>query len=101
MKRNSLQALIGADALLRRPTISVAELMDDSAVYKRTSEGQRALLRSADFASQASLRILARCNGYTELRRLIDLSPADAQELVKAIQQLHGKGLIELVVNLR
>jgi hypothetical protein len=43
------------------------------------------------------LRLLARFNGYTDLRRLIDLAPGDTREMSKVIQELFREGLIELV----
>ena len=76
-----------------------AELMSDSAIYRRTARGQRELLRAPDPSGTVALRLLARLNGYTDLRRLIDLAPGDARELGKAIEQLFGDGLIELVDN--
>ena len=80
-----------------RPSRTRAELMSDSAVYKRTSLGQRELLRAADLAGAPALRLLARFNGYTDLRRLIDLAPGDAREMPRAIAQLFADGLIELL----
>jgi hypothetical protein len=71
--------------------------MSDSAVYRRTALGQRELLRAPDPSATPALRLLARLNGYTELRRLIDLAPADSRELAKAISALFKQGLIELV----
>ena len=73
--------------------------MSDSAIYRRTTQGQRELLRAADPSGTAALRLLARLNGYTDLRRLIDMAPADTRELGKAIEQLFNDGLIELVDN--
>ncbi len=81
----------------RRPARSSAELMSDAAIYRRTSKGQRELLRAVDPSATAGLRLLARLNGYTDLRRLIDLSPGDAREMPRAIERLFGDGLIELV----
>ena len=80
-----------------RVSMSTAELMSDSAIYRRTSRGQRALLRSEDPTASPGLRLLARLNGYTDLRRLIDLAPGDARDLPRAIQGLFDDGLIELV----
>jgi hypothetical protein len=80
-----------------RPAKTSAELMSDSAIYRRTSHGQRALLRAPDPSATPALRLLARLNGYTDLRRLIDLAPADAREMPRAIAQLFNDGLIELV----
>ena len=80
-----------------RTTKSAAELMSDSAIYRRTPRGQRQLMRAEDPAATPALRLLARFNGYTDLRRLIDLSPGDVRTLAKAIEQLFNDGLIELV----
>ncbi|MDP9123017.1 MAG: hypothetical protein M3N82_00170 [Pseudomonadota bacterium] len=81
----------------QQPTRSSAELLSDSAIYRRTPRGQRELLRAPDPAATPTLRILARLNGYTDLRRLIDLSPGDAREMGHAIGQLFNDGLIEFV----
>ena len=78
-------------------TSSAAELLSDSAIYRRTSRGQRALLRSEDPGATAALRLLARVNGFTELRRLIDLSPGDAPNIGRVISQLVADELIERV----
>ena len=85
------------DAVAHRASFSSAELMSDSAVYKRTARGQRELLRADDPTATSALRLLARLNGYTDLRRLIDLSPGDARELPGAIRRLFADGLIEFV----
>ena len=74
-----------------------AELMSDSAIYRRTARGQRELLRAPDPAATPALRLLARFNGYTDLRRLIDLAPGDTRDMSQAIQALFAEGLIELV----
>ena len=74
-----------------------AELMSDSAIYRRTALGQRELLRAPDPSATPALRLLARLNGYTDLRRLIDLAPADNRQLGEAIEKLFNEGLIELV----
>lgn len=76
---------------------SRAELLSDSAVYQRTVSGQRMLVQSRDPGSSHALRMLARVNGYTDLRRLVDLAPEDAGELTRAIPELVRQGLIELV----
>lgn len=93
----------GAERLLpssgTRPKRTSAELMSDSAIYRRTPQGQRELLRAGDPSATAALRLLARVNGFTDLRRLIDLAPGDARELTRAIRQLFDDGLIELVDN--
>jgi hypothetical protein len=97
MKIHNLGTTRSSAASLTRPMKSSAELMSDSAIYRRTSQGQRELLRAPDPSATPTLRILARFNGYTDLRRLIDLAPADARELTKAVVQLFGDGLIEVV----
>jgi hypothetical protein len=71
--------------------------MSDSAIYRRTALGQRELLRAPDPSATVALRLLARVNGYADLRRLVDLSPADAREMPGAITALFAEGLIELV----
>ena len=73
-----------------------AELLSDTAVYRRTRQGQRALLNTRDGMATTSIRILARVNGYTELRRLIDLAPDEAHAIGAAIVELVERGLIEL-----
>ena len=74
---------------------SRAEVLSDSAIYRRTHRGQRELLQSGDYAATTSTRILARVNGYTDLRSLIDLAPDDAPAIGNAILQLLDRGLIE------
>ncbi len=86
-----------ASAASERSARTSAELMSDSAIYKRTTRGQRELLRAPDPSATPALRLLARLNGYTDLRRLVDLSPGDAREMAHAIRQLFNDGLIELV----
>ena len=78
-------------------TPSAADLLSDSAIYKRTARGQRELLRVDDPGATAALRLLSRVNGYTELRRLIDLAPGDAASLGRVIPELLGEHLIERV----
>ena len=97
MKISSPNAPRLTSAPAERPTKSSAELMSDSAIYRRTTLGQRELLRAPDPAGTPALRLLARLNGYTDLRRLIDLAPGDNRELAQAIEKLFNEGLIELV----
>src|ERR1700761_1618539 len=99
MKINNLDEHRTQDSSGARPTKSSAELMSDSAIYRRTARGQRELLRAPDPSGTVALRLLARLNGYTDLRRLVEMAPADARELSKAVQQLFDDGLIELVDN--
>ncbi len=97
MKSNNLGAGSFKEAPAKRSPKSTAELMSDSAIYRRTMQGQRELLRVPDPSATPALRLLARLNGYTDLRRLIDMAPGDARDLGKAIEQLFNDGLIELV----
>jgi hypothetical protein len=90
--KHEIEGLAGTGAAKSR-----AELMSDSAIYRRTARGQRELLRAADPSATPALRLLARFNGYTDLRRLIDLAPGDARDMGRAIARLFGDGLIELV----
>jgi hypothetical protein len=76
---------------------SRAELLSDSAVYQRTPRGQRKLIESGDWSSSPRLRLLARVNGYTDLRRLVDLAPDDARALAESVEVLLQQGLIELI----
>jgi hypothetical protein len=97
MKLNGTNATKDAAPSSGRFTRTSAELMSDSAIYRRTVKGQRELLRAADPSATTALRLLARFNGYTDLRRLIDLSPADARGMPQAIEELFNDSLIELV----
>ena len=76
---------------------SRASLLDDGAVYKRTDLGQRELLRHFDDTSSAAMRMLARVNGYTQLRQLIELAPDDAHALTKVLPELVERGFVELL----
>ena len=76
-------------------TLSRAALLDDGAVFRRTPLGQRELLRRFD--DGAEMRLLARVNGYTRLRQLVELAPDDARELTRLLPELFDRGLIELL----
>ena len=76
---------------------SSAEMFSDEAVYRRTVRGQRALLRLEGTVTAPAHRALARVNGFTDLRSLIELAPGDASEIAQAIRQLFAEELIELV----
>ena len=78
-------------------SLSRAELLDDAAVYRRTTLGQRELLRRFDDASSVAMRLLARVNGYTQLRSLVELSPDDARFFAAVIPELVGRGFLELI----
>ena len=97
MKTDSLNTPRFATPSGRREGRSSAELMSDSAIYRRTARGQRELLRAEDPSATPGLRLLSRLNGYTDLRRLVDLAPGDALGMARAIEQLFDDGLIDLV----
>ena len=97
MKTDSLNTPRFATPSGGRPGKTSAELMSDSVIYRRTAKGQRELLRAADPSATPALSLLARLNGYTDLRRLVDIAPADARGMPRAIEQLFNDGLIELV----
>ena len=78
-------------------TSDPAVLLEDGVIYKRTARGQRALVRGFDDSSSVELRVLARVNGYTQLRQLIELAPDDARELARVLPRLYELGLVELV----
>jgi hypothetical protein len=75
---------------------SRAELLSDSAVYRRTVRGQRELLSSHDLDSPAS-RMLARVNGYTDLRALFDLALDEDPDMAAAFEELIDGGFVERV----
>jgi hypothetical protein len=74
-----------------------AVLLDDGSVYKRTTLGQRELLRQFNDGSDPAMRILARVNGYTALRQLVEQAPSDARGLIQVLPDLMARGLIELL----
>ena len=74
-----------------------AEMFSDEAVYRRTTLGQRELLRSIGTMATPELRVLARVNGFTDLRSLVELVPADASGMARAIRELLSQELIERV----
>jgi len=77
--------------------VSTAEMLSDEAIYRRTRLGQRELLRSDGTAASPELRVLARVNGFTDLRCLVELAPADASAIARAIQRLVAQRWIERV----
>ena len=83
------------------PTESVqalaSDLLSDDAVYRRTRRGQRRLLACDDSSSSPALQVLARVNGYTNLRNLVDMAPAEARHIARAVRELFADELIELV----
>ena len=97
MKTDSLNTPRFATSSGERRGKTSTELMSDSAIYRRTAQGQRELLRAADPSATPALSLLARLNGYTDLRRLVDMAPGDARHMPRAIEQLFNDGLIELV----
>jgi len=74
-----------------------AEMFSDEAVYRRTTLGQRELLRSGGTLSTPELRVLARVNGFTDLRCLVELAPTDVTGIAQAIRELVSQKLIEMV----
>jgi hypothetical protein len=50
-----------------------AEMFSDEAVYRRTTLGQRELLRSGGTLSTPGLRVLTRVNGFTDFGALSNL----------------------------
>lgn len=76
---------------------SRAVLLEDAAVYQRTPLGQRKLLNSTDWTHSPQLRFLARVNGFTNLRTLVELEPDSTNGIAGAILELVEDGFIELV----
>ena len=74
-----------------------SDLLSDDAVYRRTRSGQRRLLACADPSSSPSLRMLARVNGFTNLRGLVEMAPGEAREIARSVRELFAEALIELV----
>ena len=83
------------------PTESVqamaSDLLSDDAVYRRTRRGQRRLLACDDPSSSPALQVLARVNGYTNLRGLVEMAPAEARDIARSVRELFAAELIELV----
>ncbi len=74
-----------------------SDLLVDEAVYQRTRRGQRRLLAAEEPAMSPSLRLLARVNGYTNLRSLVDMAPGEARDIARSVRELFADELIELV----
>ena len=74
-----------------------SDLLSDEAIYRRTRRGQRALLAADEWPSSPALRMLARVNGYTTLRSLIEMAPSEARDVARVVTQLFADELIELV----
>jgi hypothetical protein len=85
-----------SNATVHRDLLS-SELLSDEAVYRRTRRGQRALLGADELSDEPMLRMLARVNGYTNLRGLVEMAPGEAGAIARAIRQLFADDLIELV----
>lgn len=75
----------------------LAEALSDGSIYRRTELGQRELIRFGEERLSVTGRILARINGYTDLRRLIDLSPEAPEAIGTAVLDLLGRKLIERI----
>jgi len=81
-----------------RPTVRLnAEMLSDSAIYRRTALGQRKLASAEGQASTPALRILGSASGYSNLRQLVDLASGDTSDFGRTIQRLLFEGLIERV----
>ena len=78
-------------------TTLASDLLSDDAVYRRTRSGQRRLLACADPSSSPSLRMLARVNGFTNLRSLVEMAPSEARDIARSVRELFAQQLIELV----
>jgi hypothetical protein len=76
---------------------SRAELLSDTAVYRRTVRGRHEMVRQDAGGRDSAVRVLALVDGYTDLRRLIDLTPDDAASVGRSILELMERGLIECV----
>lgn len=74
-----------------------APAFDDDTVYRRTDKGRAALLALPATLSEASAGLLARVNGFTALRTLLDQDGDHAAEVAEAIHALLQGQLIEVV----
>jgi hypothetical protein len=72
-----------------------AELLDDQAVYRRTSAGQRELTDRHSRLSALERRFLGAVTGHTPLRVLLDLG-LDGPGIGDAILSLAAHGLVRL-----
>jgi hypothetical protein len=72
-----------------------AELLDDQAVYRRTSAGQRELTDRHSRLAPLARRFLGAVTGHTPLRVLLDLG-LDAPGIGDAILSLAAHGLVRL-----
>lgn len=70
---------------------------DDETVYRRTQKGRVALLGQASSLSHQALGFLARVNGFTQLRTLLDQDGDAGPQLVPTIEALLRQQLIEVV----
>ena len=70
------------------------DFLSDDIIYRRTQQGQQAILRLTFDTPTLAERVLARVNGFTDLRRLIDLSPESSVEIGSAVRELLERGLI-------
>jgi hypothetical protein len=76
---------------------SRAELLSDTAVYRRTVHGRHEMGRQGQLGRDSAARVLALVDGYTDLRRLVDLAPDDASSIGRSILELMERGFIECV----
>lgn len=76
------------------PRPSRAVILSDEVIYQRSLLGQRELLRRGN-SDELTQHLLARVNGFTPLRRLLDLSSEDPSAIGRAVEKLFEAGLIE------
>jgi hypothetical protein len=70
---------------------------DDETVYRRTDRGRAALLSRPDHLSHPALGFLARVNGFTDLRTLLDQDGGSGAHAALVIESLLQQRLIEVV----
>ena len=73
----------------------IAELLDDTAVYRRTARGQQELLVGSRGLAPTERRFLAVVTGFTQLRVLLDMGLAST-DIRSVVTRLYRLGLIEL-----
>jgi hypothetical protein len=75
---------------------SLAELLGDEVVFRRTTLGQSEAICGRAVSNADERRLLLAVNGFTSLRVLLDMYPADIDH-VAALQRLVELKLIEPV----
>ena len=69
----------------------------DETVYRRTHKGRAALLSHPSNLSQQALGFLARVNGFTQVRALLDRDGDGGMQVAPTIEALLRQHLIEVV----